>query len=240
MSRKVLYLDIETSPMDVKTWGVWDQNALRVDEEWVILGAAYAWDDGPVKAVYPRKVTDWKENRTEREAAVLASLWELLDEADLVVAHNGDKFDLRKINARPPSPYISLDTLKEAKKHFGFTYNRLDYLGRFLGVGGKLDHTGLDLWMDCVEGSAPAWRLMKQYNVQDVALLRDVYKRMRPWMANHPALHDQDCPTCGSPDRQKRGTRDTKMGTRYQQYSCNNCGRFYREATREGAPEYRP
>ena len=69
MSRKVLYLDIETSPMEIKTWGVWDQNALRVDEEWVILGAAYAWDDGPVKAVYPRKVTDWKENRTEREAA---------------------------------------------------------------------------------------------------------------------------------------------------------------------------
>ncbi len=245
-TRKILYIDIETSPLDIKTWGVWDQNALTVTEEWVVLGAAYAWDDGAVKAIYPKETANWKEDREGHEVAVLDEVWKLLDEALVVVAHNGDKFDLRKLNARfiragfgPPSPYLTIDTLKVAKGSFAFTYNRLDYLGRYLGLGGKLEHEGLDLWLNCVEGDAKAWRTMKRYNKQDVELLRKVYRILRPWVKHHPVLHREGCPTCGSLDRQKRGVRDLKSGTAYQQYSCNTCGSYYREPTRNEAAEYR-
>ena len=164
-----LFLDIETSPMEIATWGVWDQNALRVREEWMVLGFAYAWDNSRVRAVYPDAPEHWPKHKERYEELTLKCLWELLDEADVVVAHNGDKFDLRKINARliragfgPPSPYLTIDTLKVAKRHFAFTYNRLDYLGKFLGLDGKLSHSGLDLWFGCVEGDHKSWKRMKQ------------------------------------------------------------------------------
>jgi hypothetical protein len=44
-----------------------------------------------------------------------------MDEADIICAHNGDAFDIKKINSRlitngfkPPSPFKTIDTLKAA------------------------------------------------------------------------------------------------------------------------------
>lgn len=231
---RTLFLDIETSPMEIKTWGVWEQNALKIDEEWRVLCASYAWGDGPVKVIAPTDTSNWKDRRHECEAEVLAVLWDLLDDADIVIAHNGDKFDIKKINARlvqhgygPPSPYRTVDTLKAARKHFALTKNRLDYVGHALGVGGKTPHTGVKLWFDCVDGDPKAWKLMKKYAKQDTVLLRDVYNVILPWISNHPHTGGDGCPKCGSTDAQKRGIRYTNAGIGKQQYQCNTCGGYY-------------
>lgn len=231
---KLLYLDIETSPLEVRTWSAYEANALEIMEDFIILGAAYAWNDGKVKATYPNEFGPPSE---ESELAVLDKLWYLLDEANVVVAHNGDKFDLRKINARlvragfgPPSPYLTIDTLKSARRYFGFTSNRLDYLGKFLGLGGKLHHAGLGLWLACVEGDPSAWRKMKKYNRRDVELLRDVYKVLRPWIQNHPNMGNGGaCSKCGSTDLMKRGVKTMKSGLQRQQLQCNVCGGYSSE-----------
>lgn len=241
-----LFLDIETSPMTVRTWGVWEQNALDIMEEWRVLGFAYAWGDRPPKAEYPSAPEHWPGNEDHYEYLVLEKLWELLDKADIVVAHNGDKFDMRKINARliyhgfpPPSPYLTIDTLKVAKKHFAFTKNRLDYLGKFLGLDGKMSHSGLAMWIGCVEGDHKSWKKMKQYNKRDITLLRDVYYALRPWIRNHPHMGGDGCPTCQSADATKRGLQRTKAGLTYQRYQCNTCGTYFRDRKSDSSPETR-
>lgn len=245
---KILYIDIETTPLTALTWGAYEQNALSIVEDWRVLGAAYAWNDDKVKLAYPKHPDIWPLEPDECEAEVLAQVWTLLDEADMVIAHNGDKFDLRKLNARlirfgygPPSPYLSIDTLKVARKHFAFTQNKLDYLGQYLGAQGKLSHTGLQLWLDCMAGDPKAWSLMKRYNKRDVELLRDVYKILLPWISNHPHIGGDGCPKCGSMDLVKRGIRRMKSGIRYNQLRCNTCGGYSRAARSEpDAPELRP
>ena len=81
---------------------------------------------------------------------LVKDLRNLFDEADVLIAHNGDRFDVRKAQARmvaysmkPPSRYQTIDTLKAARKYFKFESNRLNDLGQYLGIGKKLAHYGL-------------------------------------------------------------------------------------------------
>ena len=173
---------------------------------------------------------------TFTEEQMVLRLWQVLDESDIVIAHNGDKFDIKMLNVlfvkyhlNPPSPYRSIDTLKVARKYFRFMSNRLGDLGMKLGVGDKLDNGGFENWLGCINNDPQAWRKMLKYNAQDVKLLEKVYLRLRPWMDNHPPINvlagsPDSCPKCGGTHLQRRGTRkSTKTGT-YSRYQCQDCG----------------
>ncbi len=211
-----------------------------------ILSYAYKWLDE--KKIHVRALPDFAGYSKNRECdkALLASLYALIDTADIVCAHNGDKFDLRFSNTRaliagllPPDPYKSIDTLKIARKHFKFPSNKLDDLGQFLGVGRKLPHTGKDLWLRCMGGHYPgewphdpkAWGLMCRYNVTDVALLERVFIKMRPFTTTHPNLsfYSRDfnaCPVCQSKHAKHTGWHYYKLGKR-QRNTCLDCGHRY-------------
>lgn len=133
----------------------------------------------------------------------------------------------------PPAPYKQLDTKKIAKKYFSFTSNKLDDLGRYLGIGQKLDTGGYGLWLGCEEGDPKAWKKMKRYNKQDVVLLEEVYLKLRPWIANHPAVDNRDnCPKCNSANMQKRGYGFNKT-SKYQRFQCMDCGGWSRVRVNE-------
>jgi hypothetical protein len=166
------------------------------------------------------------DDRDEKE--LLECLHTLLDIADVVVAHNGDSFDIKKINARfiihkfrPPSPYRTVDTKKEAKKIAAFDSNSLNNLGLDLSEGEKIKHRGFDMWEGCMAGNKRDWADMKRYNKKDVDLLARIYLRLRPWMKTHP-LEFEAC-RCGSNSAQKRGHRRTKK-KRFVRLQCNDCG----------------
>lgn len=155
--------------------------------------------------------------------------------------HNCKKFDLLKINARmlihrlpPIKPYQNIDTLEIAKRQFGFTSNKLDYLAKVLGVDAKLD-TDFQLWADCVDGKQEALDYMLKYNNWDVECLEAVYLRLRPWIRNHPNLslyYESDeirCPNCGSTHLNKEGFYYTTVN-KYQVYRCE-CGAISRVRT---------
>ena len=175
------------------------------------------------------------KNGSEDDSKLVKELWGLLDRADIVVAQNGDKFDIKKINARfayyrlpPPSPYRTVDTLKVARKYFAFSSNKLDHLGQFLQLGRKMEHEGFPLWRRCMLGDKKAWKKMKAYNRQDVLLLEKVYYRFLPWISNHPnmAMYNEGkvCPKCSSDKGFKRGGFYTNKTTQYQVWRCKNCG----------------
>lgn len=170
-------------------------------------------------------------------------LWKLFNEADILIAHNGDQFDIRKANARfayynlpPPSPYKTVDTLKVARKYFNFTSNKLDDLGNYLGYGRKLAHTGFHLWQGCMTGDPKAWKHMIQYNKRDMILLEQIYNHFLPWITNHPntaILADHNgCPNCSSTNLQSRGTGITRSG-KHQRYQCKDCGAWSHGPTKQ-------
>jgi len=168
---------------------------------------------------------------------LIAEVWKVLDEADIVIAHNGDAFDIKKIFARfayyglkPPSPFKTIDTLKAARRRFKFDRNNLDELGKYFQVGRKKETTGLKLWLNCMKGDMQAWARMKRYNVGDVTLLKRVYLRLRPYIDNHPSLNlidriknEQRCPSCKGTRIQRQGWRMSAHG-RYPRLQCQDCG----------------
>ena len=244
---KILIWDIETSPHLAYTWGVWEERVSRVqlvEESRMLCWAARWLGDRKVMAA-----AEWQPGMGH-ENMVLA-IHQLIEEADIIVAHNGDKFDMRIVNAEflalglaPPAPSRQVDTLKVAKRHFRMTWNRLDFLAEKLGVGRKMDTGGFELWKGVLAGDKKAQATMLKYNKQDVVVLEDVYLKLRPWIDNHPnvGLLIADgvtrCPHCGSESLQKWGFYRTQTG-QYQRHRCNSCGATSRGRKTEVPKEVR-
>lgn len=172
---------------------------------------------------------------------VVCMLHSVLSSADAIVHHNGDRFDLKKLNARviqyglpPIKNLVQIDTLKIARKHFGFTSNRLDYLGEYLGCGRKIN-TPKGLWKAATEGDKKAIKEMVAYNKQDVLLLEEVYKKLEPYATiklnlNHftktvtgEPVRVCPRPNCGSPNIKKNGF-DYSFNPPKQKVLCKDCG----------------
>jgi uncharacterized protein YprB with RNaseH-like and TPR domain len=179
---KILLLDIETTPMQVYTWGLWDQN-ISIDQiikstEMLCFGAR--WLDGK-KVIFKSVHHDGKKE-------MLKELHKLMDEADLLVGWNSAAFDHKHINREflenkmaPPSPTKDLDLMSITKANFLFPSNKLDYVAQKLDVGAKVKHSGFKLWIRCMAGDKKAWKEMKEYQIQDVNLLVDLYQELLPW-----------------------------------------------------------
>lgn len=245
---KILLFDIETSPILANIWGLWTETRdfKFVDVDWYVLSWSAKWLDSKTTMVkslpdYP----NYKKNAQD-DSALLKELWNLLDEADIVIGHNAQKFDVKKINTRflinglpPPSSYRVVDTLLIAKRHFAFTSNRLDTLGQILGLGKKVDTGGFSLWKGCLENDPKCWSKMRQYNKQDVVLLEKVYLKLRPYCNNHPnvsidALENSSpsCPCCGSTKLVRRGYAFTNS-SKFARLCCSNCGKWSRSKVNE-------
>lgn len=243
---KILFLDIETSPIIAYTWGIWEQNVglTQIKEDWSVLAWCAKWA-GSRNTVYrdQRKAKNLRDDRV-----ILKELHGLLDQADIIVTQNGRSFDAKKLNARfiqhgfkPPAPYKHIDTKVMAKSFFGFTSNKLEYLTDKLCTKYKKltdkdrKFVGFDLWKECLAGNTSAWREMERYNRLDVLSLEELYEKLAPWgnKVNFNLYRDDEtrC-NCGSKKLQQRGYAVTQVG-RYARYQCQDCGTWTRGAVRD-------
>lgn len=231
MQVRLLVLDIETRPNLAWVWGLWQQNVAvnQIAESAEMICFAAKWV-GEHKVHYRSVYHDADE--------MLKGLWTLLDEADAVIHYNGRSFDIPHINREfleagmgPPSPYHQIDLLRAVKKRFRFPSNKLEYVVEELGIGEKLKHEGFDLWKRCMANEESAWKLMRQYNVNDVALTELLYERIKPWICGGPShaafAQENVCPACGSAELESRGWAYTKQ-SRYHRYRCRECGKWCR------------
>ena len=229
-SLKILHIDIETAPHKSYHWGLWNQNIAinQIVEPGYTLCFAAKW--------HGKRGVLFDSVHESSPKKMLQHAHRLLDEADVVCHYNGQKFDIPTLNAEfflygmdPPSQYKQLDLLKTTRQQFRFPSNKLDYVVQQLELGSKVKHMGMDLWRDCMDGCDKAWKVMKRYNIQDVRLLEKYYKRILPWIKNHPnwgVYLDADRPTCrncGSTKVKKNGIERTATLS-YQRYKCTNCG----------------
>lgn len=232
-SPKILLFDIETSPLVVFSWRIYDQRITpeQVIKDWYVISWSAKWlCDSTVHSDVIRS----EETADGNDERVVKSMWKMLDDADIVVTHNGNQFDIKKLNTRfifwgmnPPSHYQQIDTLQVARSNFDFTSNKLDYINGFLGIHQKTE-TNYALWKRCYSGEPAALHEMVTYNQNDVLILEELYFKLRPWIKGHPNVGlyfdsvETVCPNCGG-ELIKQGNYYTPLN-RYDAYRCTQCG----------------
>ena len=241
---RILLLDIETTPEISFNWGRWKQyiSQEQVIEHPYILTFAVRWLD--TGETISRKLTDYPTlfSRDLRDdSGLVRDLWQLLEQADIVVAHNGDKFDIPWVQARaikyglpPLNSKKFVDTLKVAKKLIRIPSNSLDSITKYYGLRPKLGNAGFPLWRSCMQGNTQAFLDMETYNRGDLDALEDVYLLFRPYMRNHPSVqlyYPDDiarCTRCGSHDLHEQQEMYHTGISSFGTVRCNSCGAVHR------------
>lgn len=232
-----LFWDIETTPNVVLSWRLGNRIALNHDnllEERRIILIGYKWQDED-----EAHVLTW--NRRQDDRGMIKKFIQIANTADELVAHNGDKFDLRWLNTRSAAhnldPLVlpkTVDTLAIARRRFYFNSNKLDYIGKFLLGEGKRQ-TDFGLWRRILKGDLDALQEMADYCKQDVYLLERVYHTL---MGYHtPKSHEGvmegrpkwSCPHCGIMDNiEPAKKRTTGRGTVQWDMLCHDCNTPFR------------
>lgn len=242
---KVLLLDIETAPNKVYTWGLYNQNigGNQIIERGYVLCYCAKWvghRDIISDAIWNYPSLFNKEPQNDKKLA--ESVWKLVDEADIVITHNGNKFDLKWLNTiflkaglPPVSSYKSVDTLQHAKANFYFVSNALQNISQELSLGKKVETGGFDLWTKAMKGQKLACDRMIRYCKHDVRLLQRLYFKIKPYIRNHPNMNlytgriDRPrCKNCESDNLRKKGVVRLSAGL-YQRFICLSCGRDQRD-----------
>lgn len=222
------------------TWGLWQQNIApsQVAKGQSVACWAAQWlddDEMMFDSVYQ-----------SGERGMLKSIHKLLDEADVVVHQNGERFDVPMLNTeflkhgmKPPSPFKQVDLKKISRSKFRFPSSKLEYVAKVLGAGEKMkEDVNFELWLKCMAKDPVAWETMEKYNKQDVRITKRVYKLYLPWIAKHPNAgsyrdsEQQVCPNCASQRYHRRGYAVAHL-KRYPRFQCQDCGAWFRSNVAE-------
>ena len=238
---RVLLVDLETSPTLAYVWRRWKQNigSNQVEKEGsYMLTAAWKWlGEDEMHCAFAKDPVEGDDSN------ICGLLYEAIENSDVIVAHNLNGFDYPILNARmiqngfPPMKTVKkVDTLAIAKKNFRFNTNKLDDLGKYLGVGRKNETGGFELWHKTIKGDNEAFCQMMDYNKQDVLLLEQVYLKLRAFDTNPAAnaghYYEDNlsrCPVCGSSDVEETGNNVYTPVSRFAEMVCNGCGHRSRQ-----------
>ena len=249
---KVLLYDIETSLQLAAIFQLQNNDYINPDSlvtERHLISVSWKWLGE--KKVYSVSLLNDQRRFTKDphdDTHVLKVFHAVLGTADVIVGHNSDSFDKRYLDTRmlvagldPLPPITSIDTYKVAKSRLLLNSNKLDYIGKILGVGRK-KHTTAGLWMRVLQGDKSAIREMVSYNRQDVLLLERGFLKLQPFIQNHISRElfgNTGCPRCGSQKVHSRGIHRAVTRT-YQRFQCQSCGGWFRLLKAEkGSTKYR-
>jgi DNA polymerase III epsilon subunit-like protein len=234
---KILFFDIETTPMISYHWALWKQNidfVKQTIQDSKIICYSAKWY-GHTDVIHD--CCTKQEMLSGDDSRVAKSLWELLDSAEVCVAHNLIKFDRRKANTRfivngltPPTPYKLIDTLQKVKQEFAFPSNRLDAINKILGLERKRDTGGFELWEKCMGGDQEALDHMQFYCDGDIVALEETYNVLAPWFRSNVNfgvfnnIEVEMCSHCGSQNLRLSHAKYFTGVSRFPMYTCNLCG----------------
>jgi hypothetical protein len=234
---KELALDIETAPSKAYIWQKKVEflpDEMVIQEGYVLCWAASWMHEKQILSDsifnYP---TPFKQDPTN-DFYIAKTIWKLVDDADVIIGQNIKAFDLKHLHQLwfkhglgLPSPSVVVDTLTESRRRFKTLSHKLDYRGRQLGIGKKVEHEGFGLWVRCMQGNVKAWGRMIHYCKQDVQLLKDYYLKLKPYIKT-PSRNVIDgiegCKDCGG-DLIKKGFLYTVAGKK-QKYLCKSCRKW--------------
>ncbi len=233
---KRLMLDIEVSPNIGLFWKPGFKVSIGPDaivRERAIICACWKWEGE--KTVHS---AEWDKNQDDRQ--LLLELLTVMEDADEVIAHFGDGFDVPWIRTRilfhglNPMPLFKVvDTKAWASKYFLFNSNKLDYLSKFFGSTGKIK-TEWQWWVDILmKDCRKTLAKMVYYCKKDVLELEFVYRKLAPHCPSHVhagvklGLDKWTCPRTGSKNVKVSKRRVTASGLVKWQMQNLDDGSFY-------------
>lgn len=233
---KTLIYDIETLPVRAYVWRTGKQyvnhGQIKEGDFIKIICIGYRWEHEKTT-----KVLIW-DNKKQNCDRLIDDFTKLVEQADIVLAHNGDRFDMKHVNTQrllqgkaPISWPTSEDTLKQLRKQFALPSYSLDYVSKILFGSGKSPMAFQD-WIDILEHkSEKALNKMVKYCKRDVDLLFKAYKRVKPYCDPRVGRHlltGGDCPSCGSSKTTGKGKITLRRGT-YRRFKCSDCAHVFRD-----------
>jgi hypothetical protein len=250
-SAKILILDIERvmGTAEVQFWDLGQFKNQRIHADTVTswprsICAAWKWHD-KAKVHF---AAEWEPAGYE---AFMRATWAAYDQADIVVGHNLNSFDTKKLKTGwaeldlgSPSPWRTVDTLTVARREFGAESNTLDALCKRFGLVAKTDRYNHGVASAACAGHRPSQQQIKRYNQGDVVATQALYDFLRPWDKTHPHLglydgEERSCFACGSTDLHPDGDARTAL-TAYARYRCSNCGAYSRTNFKHRVVTMRP
>lgn len=241
MVARTLYIDIEAAPAKAYIWDLKTRYVPlgHVAEDGYVLCFAAGWEGEDELEFW----SDWDDG----QEAMIQRAWELLDEADIVVHYNGDNYDVPRLNTEflrhrlgPPSPAHHIDLFKTVSRKFRVLSKSMQHMLNILDLGSKLEHKGMELWTNCMAGVEEDQGIMRDYNIQDVEVMEELFEDLRPWIDHMPNLAlwmepevDENgeqvkrC-RCGSTNLKFKSYKRNKTLS-YKQYHCQDCGAYPRE-----------
>lgn len=258
MSARILVLDIETQRAIVETFSLFRPfiGIDRVIKPTRVLCFAAKWR-GEDRMIFK---SAWVDDDEDAYRRMMQSAWDLMNEADIVVTWNGDRFDIQwfesefvRLGLGRPTPYKSVDLIKTVKRWFkgGLMSMKLDWSSRMVLKDAKLHHGGTDLWHDIRYGTRDvrrdAQRTMRNYNEHDVRLTERLFEHYLPYLSINLALYEKNddglmhCTKCNGTDLKRDGVkfRATNAGL-YQMWRCKDCNSTSTGAKRSYTTELRP
>lgn len=232
-NRKWLEVDIECSADVAEVYGSrYEPKIVRYLSFSKVTGFAVKWFEGSKIWVFDLEDFGGSETRLLKKL----SWW--IEQCDYFIAHNGDKFDLKVINARLDSlslnqipPTKTIDTLKIARKLWRVPSYSLDSLGQYFELGRKTERPRVEGKMTQAER-----RMEKKYNGNDVLLLHKLFVfqlphigHMAPFkVSKNSQSTKRQCPQpyCNSYRNQSRGQKINNEGI-WNQYQCQDCWKWF-------------
>lgn len=239
---KAVYWDIETVQNLVAVFSLdnknWIDPSAIVQESYIVCAC---WNVEGEDKIHSVSVLDDPKRYAKNphdDYHVVKTLHEVMQDTDLIIHHNGNSFDKPWLDTRilyhglsPLPPTQAVDTYRVAKSRFRFNSNKLDYIARQLKIGKKKSTTP-GLWMRVLRGDVAAIKEMVAYNKVDVSILKGVFKKLQPYVANHinrELFGHVGCPRCGSKKVQSRGTYYAQTRT-YRRFQCQGeCKGWFRQ-----------
>lgn len=259
---KTLGIDLEVTGSLGWSYDIFKGNMYRIEFDPMIICFSWGWYDR-TKPISKRRgkvhnemvrttlndiFLDGGKKARLSEEKIVRKAWQLLDEADEVMAFNGDRFDDKVLIAAfmryrlgMPSPYVTIDPFKMSKSA-RFPSHSLNNLCRSFGIEGKTEVTYGSTWRGCLAGDRKQRKLMREYCDNDVYKMFDIFEIVFPYaktkMKTNISAHRNGafcCNYCGSSRLKVNKTRTFGTGT-YTSYLCLGCGKYPRE--RIADPEY--
>lgn len=236
---KLLFFDLETSPMTVETHYIGNKVCIypdQITDESRIITIQYMFegDKEPYYLQWEGSPGNWSDASIIEEF-----ITDVLNQENIIiVGQNHKDFDHRVLNWRanllglhpPLQDMIKLDVLKLAKTAFRAPSYKLDFRSKRYGLGGKIKMEMAD-WMDIkLKGDQKKLAKMIDYGCKDVLDLRAVFWKELPYYEKLPAplekmmgIETIKCDKCESKRQRKFDVIKVKIKNK-NHWKCENCG----------------
>lgn len=196
-----------------------------------ILCIGYKWSDE--KTTHIIDIVKYPGKTLADDSGVLREFEKVYLQADVVVFHFGEYFDLpfiqtrRLIHGMKPLPVVTaVDTWRIAKKRLKFGSNRLERILDVLKCPYKKTPVALSIWAKARVGDRNALKYIIEHCYKDVKILEWVYNKIKSVWDRHPRVmpitNAPNCPVCGGVGKSE-GIRANSVHT-YRRMVCKKCG----------------